>query len=593
MKQFFKFMFASFAGTILTLILLLLLFAGMMASLVSMTKKEEVKIKPHTVLFIDWKSPIPDRASENPFQNFDFNTMKAQKPVGLNTILANLDKATKDPNIDGIFLDMESIPAGLATIQEIRNKLAEFKKSGKFIVSFANNYDQKAYYLASLSNKIFVQPQGTVLLKGLMTQVMFFKNLMDKLDIKAQIIRGPNNKFKSAVEPFLYDKMSAANKEQMHVLLDSFWGNLLQSISKSRGISVEELNKLANNLSISNAKAAVNYHIVDQAAYRDQVMDTLKKYTDVPMDKKLHAVTFSKYTSVKLSDKPEKISRNKIAVIYAQGEIVQGKGTEGKIGSKTLAAAIKEARLNKRVKAIVMRVNSPGGDALASDVIRREVELAGKTKPFIVSMGNLAASGGYWISTNANYIFADPTTITGSIGVFGIIPDFQKFMSNKLGITFDKVMTNKNSDFIDVMAPMSELQKQRLNESITHIYHDFTALVARTRHLRQTYVDSIAKGRVWSGSNAIKLGLVDKLGGLQDAIAYAAKKANLEKNYRIVNYPIRKEFFQQLVEELSGGAQTRIVNSALGDWKTYVDQMEAVEKMKGVQARLPFIMKIQ
>ncbi|MBN2638201.1 MAG: signal peptide peptidase SppA [Bacteroidales bacterium] len=593
MKQFFKFMFASFAGMVLTLIVLLIIFAGMMASLASIASKDEVTIDPHTVLYINWKTPILDRGNQNPLANFNFNTMKSEKPVGLNTILSNLDKAIKDPNIAGIYLNMESVPAGLATTEEIRDKLLEFKKSGKFIVSFANNYDQKAYYLASLSNKIFVNPQGTVLLKGLSAQVMFYKNLMDKLDIKAQIIRGPNNKFKSAVEPFLYDKMSAANKEQMQVLLQSFWGKILDALSESRGVSLKELNLLADNLTISNAKEAEKYHLVDQAAYRDEVIDSLKKYTDVPMDENLNMISFSKYAKVKLSDKQEKISRNKIAVIYALGEIVQGKGNDNTIGSSTLAQAIKEARLDKNVKAIVMRVNSPGGDALASDIIRREVELAGKAKPFIVSMGDLAASGGYWISTNANYIFADPTTITGSIGVFGIIPDFQKFMSNKLGITFDKVMTNKNADFIDVMAPMSDLQKERLNQSITGIYNDFTALVARTRHLKQTYVDSIAKGRVWSGTDAIKLGLVDKLGGLQDAIAYASKKADLGENYRIVNYPIRKDFFQQLVEEISGDAQTRIVKTALGDWKIYWDQMQTVQKMKGVQARLPFVMQIQ
>lgn len=593
MKQFFKFMFASFAGTILTLILLLIIFAGMMASLANLASKDEVKIKPHTVLYINWKTPITDRASQNPFEGFNFSTMKTQKPVGLNEILANIDKAKNDPDVDGIFLDMGSIPAGLATTEEIRNKLQAFKKSGKFIVSFANNYDQKAYYLASLSSKIFVNPQGTVLLKGLSAQVMFLKNLMDKLDIKAQIIRGPNNKFKSAVEPLLYDKMSAANREQMKVLLDSFWGKILQALYDSRGITVKELNQLADNLTISNAQQAKKYHLVDQIAYRDQVLDSLKKLTNIPLDEKLNVVTFSKYTHVRVSKQPVKISRNKIAVIYALGDIVQGKGDDNTIGSITLAKAIKEARTDDRVKAIVMRVNSPGGDALASDVIRREVELAGKAKPFIVSMGDLAASGGYWISTNANYIFADPTTITGSIGVFGIIPNFQKFMSNKLGITFDKVMTNKNSDFIDVMAPLNDLQKQRLNEGITTIYEDFTALVARTRHLRQTYVDSIAKGRVWSGSDAIKLGLVDKLGGLQDAIAYAAKKADLGKDYRIVDFPRRKEFFQQLVEELSGEAQTRIVNSALGPWKIYLNEIKSVQNMKGVQARLPFVMRIQ
>jgi len=306
-------------------------------------------------------------------------------------------------------------------------------------------------------------------------------------------------------------------------------------------------------------------------------------------------INFGKYVNVKPQSKGKvkKISRNRIAVIYASGEISQGKGTDKNIGSASLAEAIREARTNKHVKAIVMRVNSPGGDAQASDIIRREVELAKKAKPFIVSMGNLAASGGYWISTEAQTIFAQPTTITGSIGVFGIIPNFKGLMNKKLGITFDKVMTNKNADFIDVMAPMNDLQQAKLNDGIKRIYNQFTSLVARTRHLRKSYVDSIARGRVWSGQDALKLGLVDTIGGLQNAIAFAAKKAGVGKNYRLKDYPERKEFFRQLMEELSGQAQSRIISSELGDYKIYFDDIKTLKTMKGVQARLPFFMQIQ
>lgn len=592
MKQFFKFMFASFAGTLLTVILILIIFAGMMASLAKLTQKEIIKIKPNTVLRISWNAPIPDRASKNPFENFDFNTMRAKKSIGLNTILSNIDKAASDPNIDGIFLDMETVPAGLATTEEIRNKLLDFKKTGKFIISYANNYDQKGIYLASVSNKIYLNPEGVVLLKGLSAQVTFFKKLMDKLEIKVQIIRGPNNKYKSAVEPLMLEKMSAANRQQLKALLDSFWGKLLGAISKSRHISVRQLNKLADSLSLYDASQALKYHLIDKIAYRDQVIDELKKLTNVPEGKKLALISFRQYINVQPIEKKRQISRNIIAVIYAQGEIKQGVGNANTIGSVTLAKAIREARTNYHVKAIVMRVNSPGGDALAADVIRREVELAKKVKPFIVSMGNMAASGGYWISTNADYIFAQPMTITGSIGVFGIIPDYQNFMSNKLGITFDKVMTNKNADFVDVMVPLNPLQKERINQGITRIYNQFTSLVARTRHLRKTFVDSIARGHEWSGSEALKLGLVNKMGGLQDAIAFAAKKAKLGNNYRIVNYPKRKEFIQQLIEEVSGKVQSRIIESKLGSWNIYLNQIKTVQQMKGIQARLPFFMQI-
>lgn len=589
MKQFFKFMFASFAGTLLTLILIVLLFAGMIASITSMAQKQSVIAKPHTVLRIAWKAPIRDRTPQNPFENFNFSTMKPNKSLGLNDILKDISKAAKDPNVDGIFLDMGSIPAGIATTEEIYNKLKEFKKSGKFIISYANNYGQKAYYLASLSNKIYLNPEGLVLFKGLSAQVMFLKNLLNKLDIKAQVIRGPNNKYKSAVEPLLLDKMSAANRQQTKALLQSIWGNLLATLSENRHISVAEMNKLADNLTLSDAEQALKHHFIDGIAYRDMVLDSIKKRVGAKPD----YMAFGKYDNVRLKKKPGKISRNTVAVIYALGDISKGKSKDNSIGSATLAEAIRQARTNKHVKAIVMRVNSPGGDAQASDIIRREVALAKKAKPFIVSMGNVAASGGYWISTNASYIFAQPTTITGSIGVFGIIPDFQGFMNKKLGITFDKVMTNKNADFVDVMAPMNALQKQKLNEGITDIYEKFVSLVARTRHLRKSFVDSIARGHVWAGSEGLKLGLVDSLGGLQDAIAYAAKEAKLGKNYRIINYPKRKEFLQELMEEFSGKAESRILANKLQVFEPYLSGIQTFSEMKGVQARLPFVMKIE
>ncbi len=589
MKQFFKFMFASFAGTLLTLILIVLLFAGMVASITSMAQKQSVIAKPHTVLRITWKAPIRDRTPQNPFENFDFSTMKPNRSLGLNDILKDIGKAAKDPNVDGIFLDMGSIPAGIATTEEIYNKLKEFKKSGKFIISYANNYDQKAYYLASLSNKIYLNPEGLVLFKGLSAQVMFFKNLLDKLDIKAQVIRGPGNKYKSYVEPFLLNKMSAANRQQMTELLGSIWGKILATLNKNRHVSITEMNKLADNLTLSDAQQALKHHFIDGIAYRDMVLDSIKKRVGAKPD----YMAFDKYNNVRLKKKPEKISRNTVAVIYALGEISKGKSKENSIGSATLAEAIRQARTNKHVKAIVMRVNSPGGDAQASDIIRREVALAKKAKPFIISMGNVAASGGYWISTNASYIFAQPTTITGSIGVFGIIPDLQGFMNKKLGITFDKVMTNKNADFVDVMAPMNALQKQKLNEGITDIYEKFVSLVARTRHLRKSYVDSIARGHVWSGTDGLKLGLVDSLGGLQNAIAYAAKKAKLGKNYRIIEYPKRKEFLQELMEEFSGKAESRILANKLQVFEPYLSEIQTFSQMKGIQARLPFVMKIE
>lgn len=593
MRQFFKFMFASFVGTLLTVILILIVFTIMITSIASMAKKETVKIRPNTVLRIAWNKPIMDRADQNPFANFNYTNLKPEKSIGLNDILSNIDKAAKDPDIAGIFLDMGSIPAGLATTEEIRNKLISFKKSGKFIISYANNYSQKELYLASVANKIYLNPEGLVLLKGLSAQMMFFKKLMDKLGIQAQIFRGPDNKFKSAVEPYMLEKMSKANRQEMKQLLSSVWNIMISGISKNRHISVAELNKLADSLSLDDAQLAKKYHLVDGVIYKDQVLDSLKKLTDVKKDGKLAMINFKKYTYVKPAIVKKEFNRNAVAVIYAQGDISQGKGAENSIGSATLAAAIRKARTDKYVKAIVMRVNSPGGDAQAADIIRREVALAAKAKPFVVSMGNYAASGGYWISTNSDYIFAQPMTITGSIGVFGIIPNFQKFLDNKLGITFDNVKTNKNADFVDVMAPLNPLQKERIRDGIDRIYHKFVDLVARTRHLRKSFVDSIGRGHVWSGTEALKLGLVDSLGGLQNAVAYAAKKAKLGENYRIINLPEQKDILQQFVEQLSGEVQSKIISDKLGSWSTYFYQLKTFEQMKGVQARLPFVMQIQ
>jgi protease-4 len=335
----------------------------------------------------------------------------------------------------------------------------------------------------------------------------------------------------------------------------------------------------------------MEYHFVDGLMYRDELIDLLKEKTGRSSDEKVRSIAFGKYTKAKKS-KEHKSSKNKVAVIYAEGSIVQGKGGQGEIGSASLAATIRKVRQKDNVKAIVFRVNSPGGDALASEIIRREVELAGDEMPFIVSMGNLAASGGYWISTNADYIFAQPSTITGSIGVFGIIPNFQKLFNNKLGITFDEVRTNENADFIDVMKPMSEFQREKLNREITDIYNDFTNLVATTRNLDVNYVNEIGRGRVWLGVDAIDKGLVDQLGGLNDAIAYAAEQAGLGDDYRVTEYPKHKEFFEQLMEEIMGNAETRLLENELGSLKTYYDQYQSISNMQGVQARLPFIFTI-
>ena len=593
MKQFFKFMFASFLGTLLTFLIIFFIFIGIIAGMVALTENEEVEVKANSILHIKWTTPIKDRANDNPFEGFDFGKMEPNKPNGLNVILKTLDKAAEDPNIVGVVLNMETIPARTSTTEEIRNKLLEFKESGKFVISYAENYDQSAYYLASLSDEIYLNPEGMILFKGLNAQLAFLKGMLEKLEIDMQIVRGPDNKFKSAVEPLMLDKMSESNREQIQTLINSIWGKVLLAMSKSRGISVEDLNTAADNLDVTKPEKALELKFVDGLVYRDELITNLMGKVGVDEEDDIEWIGFGDYTNARIEGKKKKRAKDKIAVVYAQGGIVSGKGGPDEIGSATMAKAIRKARQNEDVKAIVFRVNSGGGSALASEVIRREVELAGKEKPIVVSMGDVAASGGYWISTNSDYIFAQPTTITGSIGVFGVIPNMQGLFNNKLGITFDKAMTNKNADFIDVMAPMKPFQYEVLNESVIHIYDKFINLVATTRKLDVNYVDGIAKGRVWSGTDALELGLVDQLGGLEDAIAYASEQAELGEEYRIKEYPERIPFFQQLIKELKGEARARIIGDELGEFKTYYDHIQTIQKMEGVQARLPFFYEIK
>lgn len=586
MKQFFKFMFASFAGTLLTLVVLLFLMIGMVSALISLGERDAVKLKPNTVLVAKFNTPVIDRSAKNPFEHFDFNTFKSNTPLGLNDILKNIEKAKEDPNIAGIYLDLSEINAGMGNIDEIRNKLIEFKTTDKFILAYSEGYSQSSYYLASVADEIFLNPDGGVMFKGMMSQISFIKNLLAKIEVEPQIIRGPDNKFKSAVEPLMYEKMSESNKEQMQQLLNSAWGNMIEAISSSRGISVAELNRIADELEIANADDALRLKFVDQLLYKDEVLSVLKTKTNVAEKDKIESVSMEKYTMVQLSK--ESRSRDKIALIYATGEINGGEGSDNSIGSEGLSRTIRKAREDEKVKAIVMRVNSPGGSALASEVIRREVELAKEVKPFIVSMGNVAASGGYWISTNADYIFADPATITGSIGVFGVIPNLKGLFNNKLGITFDKVMTNKNADFIDVMEPLSPFQHQKIQSEVVRIYDDFTALVATTRNLRQSYVDSIGQGRVWTGLDALKLGLVDEIGGLEMAIALAAEKSGLQE-YKLTELPEQKDPFQQLIQEMSGQTRAKtMLKKELGESYGYIEYLQQVKEMKGIQARLPF-----
>ncbi len=577
-------------GTFLTFLVFFFLMIGILVSMISFSSKEEVKISEKSVLHIKLEGSITDRSSNNPFQEFNFSTMKSNKELGLNDILLNLKKAKTDPNIKGIYLDLGNISVGISLLEEIRNGLIDFKKSGKFILSYSESYSQKAYYLASVADKIYLNKEGSIDFHGLAAEIMFFKGLMQKLDVDMQIIR--HGKFKSAVEPFLLDKMSDPNREQTRLFIGSIWNHIVNGISDSRKISLTELKNIADSLLVQSAEDALRYKFVDELVYKDQVIDALRKKLALVDNDEIDYITLSKYADVKITDSKIKFSKNRIAIVYAIGAIEGGKGNDQTIGSERISEAIRDARTDKAVKAIVLRVNSPGGDALASEVIWREVMLAKKAKPVVVSMGDYAASGGYYIACAADKIIANPTTITGSIGVFGMIPNLQKMFSNKLGITFDTVLTNKNAAAISGNRPLSSFQEKQILNQIERIYGVFITHVAEGRKMTIAQIDNIGQGRVWSGVDAKRIGLVDDFGGMDKAIEEAAKLAKLTE-YKVVDYPKQKEFIQQLIEEFSGdNASTKALQKELGENFVYYQTLKSVTLMKGVQARLPYVISL-
>ena len=583
MKEFFRAFLGSCLGVLISLGLLILIGLGIISAIMS-SAEEEVKISPKTILKLELNQPIVERSSKNPFDNLDIKRLRSNKSIGLNTIVNNLKKAKSDENIVGVYMDLSTINAGgFATVQEIRNAILDFKKSGKFVVAYSDTYTQIAYYLASAADKVYLNPEGNLEMLGLKAQVMFYKGALEKLGINAQIIR--HGKFKSAVEPFMLDKMSPANREQFDVLLNSIWGNIISEISKSRNISVEELNSIANNMLVTDGESAIKAKLVDGLLYKDELIKKLSTFAKLENDKEPEAISITKYDQVATED--EKFSHEKISIIYANGEVVMGSDSQN-LSEKEISNAIRTARKDENTKAIVLRVNSPGGSALASDIIWREMDLARKVKPVVVSMGDYAASGGYYITAPANVIYAQPTTLTGSIGVFGVLFDVQKGLKDKLGISVDVAKTNEHADLGTPFRSLSSNENQVIQMEIERIYKTFTDHVSAGRRLPVSYVDSIGQGRVWSGLMAQKLKLVDKIGGLTDAIAEAAKLARV-KEYRIVELPEQKDAFSEILEDFTGESiSTYFAKGQLGDAFESYNEIRNFVKNQGVQARMPF-----
>lgn len=582
-------MFASMLGFSLTIFLVVVFFIASISALVAGAEnKEAPKIAQNSVLHIQFENAIQDRPSNNPFENIDFNTFENKTPLSLKNILDNIKKAKSNDDIKGIYLDIASLQANMANIEEIRNELIDFKESGKFIVSYSENFGQSEYYLSSVADEIYLNPAGEMTFKGLSAQVMFFKDMLGRLDIDMQVIR--HGKFKSAIEPFIREDMSDANREQVSTLVNTLWNHMTNQISSARNISVEELNTIADELLIRSAIDAKQYQLVDDLLYEDEVLAALKMKVGIEEDETLKTIALKKLNKVKDSkiegSKLKINSKNRIAVIFAEGEIVSGESRDGVMGSETVANAIKDARLDSKIKAIVLRVNSPGGSALASDVMWREVMLAKAEKPVIVSMGGVAASGGYYISCAADKIFAEASTITGSIGVFGLIPNMKGMFNNKLGINIDRVNTNTFSDGLTPFRPLEVKEREALKSMIETIYSDFTQKVADGRGMTQANVDSIGQGRVWTGINAKEIGLVDEIGGLNDAIAFAVETTGVE-DYRLQELPTQEDPFEKMMKEFSTEVKYQILGEDLGKAEHYYRNIKSVISTRGVYTRLP------
>ena len=597
-------MFASMLGFALTLFLFSLIVGGIIGALVSSeTDKKEAKIAENSVLLLKLDKVIKDRTSDNPFENFDFGSFEDNSPLSLRDITNSIEKAKTDDRIKGIYLNIPYLQASFASIEEIRKALVSFKESGKFIVSYSENYSQGEFYLTSVADEIYLNPSGSMDFDGLSAQLMFFKDALSRLEIDMQVIR--HGKFKSAIEPFIREDMSEANRKQMKAIINSIWNHHLGIISASRNIGLDKLNEIADSLLIRRAEDALDHGLVDGLRYQDEVTELLKSKVGIKEEDKLKVASLREMRKVRNSSwkkdndeqehdttntvklAQERVnSKNKIALVFAEGEIVSGESKNDLMGSETIAKAIKDARTNEKVKAIVLRVNSPGGSALASDVIWREVKLAKEQKPIVVSMGGVAASGGYYISCAADRIYAENSTVTGSIGVFGLIPNLKGALNNKLGITVDHVNTNTYSDGITAFRPMRETERKAIQDVIENIYDDFISRVAEGRNMTKEEVDSIGQGRVWTGVLAKEIGLVDEIGGLEDAIAAAIEMAGID-DYKIKELPEKKDVYQELLEEFSSEVKTQVFGIDVNKAERYYYTITRTLSSQGIYTRLP------
>lgn len=589
--QFLKNVLSTLVGLFLFCFLFFFLIILIGVAAAGSGKEEVVAVKDNSVIELDIAGVTNDYAGK--FKYKDFAMFDSEPQDGLMDIIKAIDYAKKDEKIKGISITNSSSMLGIAQNKALRDKLDDFKKSGKFVVSYSDGYSQSDYYLNSVADTIYLNPVGEIDFKGLSSEVMFYKDLQEKTGITMEVIR--HGKYKSAVEPFLSNEMSPANREQLTALLTSVWSSVTADISKSRKIPVDSLNSIADNLGARTPELAKKVKLIDKIGYEDEYHAGIKKALKVKKDEEYNSVSILDYVKATAMNDLLSGGDDEIAIIYAQGEIRGGEGDVNVIGEGAMRTALKAARDNKNVKAIVLRVDSPGGSALTSELIWRDIELAKKVKPVVVSMGNLAASGGYYISCNANRIFAEPGTITGSIGVFGVLPNFTK-LSNKIGIHTEQVSTNKNASGYSVFTPLKDDTRAIIQESVEKVYTTFVSRVAAGRKLSFDQVDAIAQGRVWSGSEALKNGLVDEIGGLDAAVKYAAKLGKTT-SYSTTNYPEYEKDFSRILSKLGlpfASTKEEFIKEELGE-ENYrvIERIRRVSQLKGTQVIMPYEIHIR
>ena len=584
-KTFLAGLLAVVVGTFLVFFLWIFILLGIAGSM-----EKSVAVHPESILKIDFSEVLTDAPSSDPLAGLDLMTLQTQRQLPLLKALRALEAARDDDRIKGIYLRMNGTGGvtGSAILEELREALVEFKQSGKFIVAYNETYSQGGYYLASVADKIYMQPEGMMEWAGLSMNLMFYKGLLDKLDLKAEVFRPTACKYKSAVEPYIYDKMSDANREQMQQLVSSMWGVIAESVAEARGIELKTLNEMADRLEVALPDEALEKGLVDSLIYEDQMEDV---FAELGVSDDYDFVTLGDYAAQVGADL-KNISADQVAVVYADGQIVDGEGYGKEIYGNTLAAKIAGVRDNEKVKAVVLRVNSPGGSALASDVIWREIELLRAEKPVIVSMGSYAASGGYYISCPADVIVADKLTLTGSIGVFGMYLNTIDAFKNKLGITFDAVKSNTSAG-MGMTSPLTPAERASIMRGVDKVYTTFTNLVAQGRNLPVEKVLNIAGGRVWSGDNALGIGLIDTYGGLKTAIAIAADKAGLGENFRVTEVIEQPTGFAAFISSLNVGIREAMTRSELGVMMKEYKQVQEATSQQGIVMYYPFKLELR